>query len=82
MVNEGLIRVYVIADDNRWHIATKDFDIYSNFITSYVELFNTSEKCNSYRIFTIDMTRKEFETALKNMNTKYNIRPNLKLIKD
>lgn len=47
-------RIYVIADDYRWHHIAHDAVEFAKVVESYFEVMKRSPKENSYRIFTMD----------------------------
>jgi len=75
------IKVYIISDDYKWHHFTDDPKYFYQLLGNYVVTLATSEKDNSYYIFTLSMTREEYEVLKKNQYNKNN-KPKLELVKD
>lgn len=57
-------RIYVIADDYRWHHIVEDPKMFAELLSNYAELMRDSKKENTFKIFTIDdMTDGEIRSA-------------------
>lgn len=61
------IRVYVIADDYRYHICTDDKDHFRDATLAYLKLMGTSKKQNHYYFKNLFMTVEEYEQIISNL---------------
>ena len=61
------IRVFVLADDYRWHVLTDNFDTFRAHLSAYADVMNTSKKENTYRVMNLFMSKEEYETNLRNL---------------
>ena len=65
--NKEKIRVYVLADDYRWHFITDSAEDFHLKILAYLLLMTQSAKENHYQLKNLFMPREEYLEILKNL---------------
>ena len=76
------IRIYVLADDYRWHIMTDSMEKFRHHLMNYADLMLTTQKENHWTIMNLFMDQEEYEVTLKNFKGSQIPKSHLKLIDD
>lgn len=62
------IRIYIIADDYRWHFHTTDINELKENLGLFANTLEISEKENTYHLSSLFLTQVEYDTIKKNIS--------------